>query len=64
MSKHREAIPAMTDEEYRFWSKVRIGDGCWEWRGSSDQNGVSNQHVSDIVRRKFWAQLNEEGSSV
>jgi hypothetical protein len=24
-------VSARTKEERRFWSKVRVGDGCWEW---------------------------------
>lgn len=24
----------MTDVEMRFWGKVRIGDGCWEWQAA------------------------------
>jgi len=24
----------IADIEDRFWNKVRIGDGCWEWTGS------------------------------
>jgi hypothetical protein len=23
----------------RFWRKVRIGDGCWEWQGAPNRNG-------------------------
>lgn len=29
----------MSDHEHRFWSKVRIGDGCWEWTGSLKSSG-------------------------
>lgn len=29
----------MTNFEMRFWSKVRIGDGCWEWFGSKNEWG-------------------------
>lgn len=28
----------MTDAE-RFWTKVRRGDGCWEWTGSRNRPG-------------------------
>lgn len=28
----------MTLEE-RFWEKVRLGDGCWEWTASLDRRG-------------------------
>jgi hypothetical protein len=27
----------MTPTERRFWSKVRIGDECWEWQGFRDK---------------------------
>lgn len=27
----------MTDVEMRFYDKVRVGDGCWEWTGSLDK---------------------------
>jgi hypothetical protein len=29
----------MTDVEMRFWDKVRIGDGCWEWQASKRATG-------------------------
>ncbi len=29
----------MTDVEMRFWSKVRIGDGCWNWIGAIGPRG-------------------------
>lgn len=25
--------------EHRFWSRVSIGDGCWEWLGCRDRDG-------------------------
>jgi hypothetical protein len=28
----------MSALEDRFWSKVRIGDGCWEWQGGKFDN--------------------------
>lgn len=28
----------MTDVEMRFWSKVRVGDGCWEWTADTGGN--------------------------
>ncbi len=28
-----------TPLEWRFWPKVRIRDGCWEWIGSKDKLG-------------------------
>jgi hypothetical protein len=29
----------LTAIEQRFWSKVRIGDGCWEWSASLTSHG-------------------------
>ena len=29
----------LTDVEKRFWSKVKIGDGCWEWARFVRNNG-------------------------
>lgn len=29
----------MTDAEFRFWSRVCIGDGCWVWCGPADHYG-------------------------
>jgi hypothetical protein len=29
----------VTDDEMRFWNKVAIGDGCWEWQGSLTDDG-------------------------
>lgn len=29
----------MSDVEDRFWSKVAIGDGCWEWRAAKNDSG-------------------------
>lgn len=28
-----------TADASRFWSSVRVGDGCWEWQGFRDQKG-------------------------
>lgn len=25
--------------QFRFWSKVRVTDGCWEWKASHDTRG-------------------------
>lgn len=29
----------MNDLEQRFWSKVSIGDGCWEWTATAQRYG-------------------------
>lgn len=29
----------MTSDEMRFWDKVRIGDGCWEWTSAFQNKG-------------------------
>jgi hypothetical protein len=29
----------------RFWSKVEIGDNCWEWQGSTLPSGYGNLNV-------------------
>jgi hypothetical protein len=30
----------------RFWSKVRLSDGCWNWIGSTNSDGYGNMTVS------------------
>ncbi len=35
----------------RFWSKVKIGDSCWEWMGSLDKDGYG--HFSHSTRVEF-----------
>jgi hypothetical protein len=32
----------MKTMEERFWSKVQIGDGCWEWTGALNSAGYGN----------------------
>ncbi len=46
----------MTDVEDRFWSKVAIGDGCWEWRARRNDSGYGQfrldgkiQHASRVA---------------
>lgn len=35
----------MTDAEDRFWSNVRIGDGCWEWTAAKNRDGYGRFRV-------------------
>lgn len=34
----------------RFWSRVRMGDGCWEWQGSRTQFGYGKIKVQGVER--------------
>ncbi len=36
----------MTRDEERFWSKVAIGDGCWEWTAGLDSYGYGKFKVA------------------
>jgi len=38
-----------TDPRVRFWRKVRITDGCWEWMGSRARNGYGTFHKTSRV---------------
>lgn len=42
----------MTPDEDKFWSKVSIGDGCWEWMGAPNNGGYGSTWVS---RKKMMA---------
>ena len=35
----------------RFWDKVLIGDGCWEWQASQDTQGYGNFMIDRRARR-------------
>jgi hypothetical protein len=35
----------------RFWDKVRVGDGCWEWSGACDVYGYGAFWIDGRFRR-------------
>lgn len=40
----------------RFWSKVQISPGCWEWRGAKNQKGYGQINISrHMVKVHRWA---------
>jgi hypothetical protein len=41
----------VTDEVDRFWSRVAIGDGCWEWRASKDGRGYGQARLGGANMR-------------
>lgn len=36
----------------RFWPKVKMGAGCWEWTGSAGEKGYGYLHSGGKVERK------------
>ena len=34
------------DDSVRFWSKVKKGDGCWEWLAGKDNKGYGRFHLN------------------
>ncbi len=46
------------DVETRFWNKVRIGDGCWEWTGAMNRSGYGTFRMrgsrEQLVHRFCW----------
>lgn len=36
----------IVDPIIRFWSKVKVGDGCWEWSGGKTHNGYGRFSLS------------------
>lgn len=45
------------DLEDRFWNKVRIGDGCWEWTGNRTRTGHGyfwRDGRNQIASRVVW----------
>ena len=43
--------------EVRFWSKVSVRDGCWEWRGSRNACGygtIGVDKTSKLAHRVLW----------
>lgn len=47
MDKARVGVPPET----RFWHKVTKTEGCWTWKGATDNAGYGQFHSSD----KYWA---------
>jgi hypothetical protein len=41
----------MTDIEDRFWSKVRLGDGCWEWTAAIARNGYGAFYLDGKIQQ-------------
>lgn len=47
----------MTDVELRFWAKVRVGDGCWEWTAafrSSGYGAFGFRGRTQVASRVAW----------
>src|SRR3990172_2064952 len=52
-----KAVDAET-ASYRFWSKVRKSDGCWEWTGSGPGDGYGSTKIRGrtvLAHRLSWA---------
>lgn len=49
--------------EDRFWSKVRMGDGCWEWIGARDAQGYGNIWQDPLLAWScpHWTQRSTDG---
>lgn len=39
------------DVEERFWDKVRIGDGCWEWTSARTKTGYGQFRLNGRTRQ-------------
>lgn len=37
--------------EWRFWSKVRIASGCWEWMASRNRDGYGQFNYNGKMRK-------------
>lgn len=37
--------------EDRFWAKVRVADGCWEWTATKDSHGYGRVMLGGVRRR-------------
>lgn len=35
----------------QFWAKVRLGNGCWEWRGSKNDTGYGQIRINKVLKR-------------
>ena len=47
----------MSDAEDKFWSRVRIGDGCWEWTKARNNRGYGMLSIggrSMLAHRVSW----------
>lgn len=52
-----ERAAAEIEMWHRFWSKVRIGDGCWEWSGGRDSCGRGAFRMAGVqvgAHRASW----------
>lgn len=56
----------MSSDEDRFWSKVKIGDGCWEWVGTMSTPGYGKLWIKGkkyvSAHRLAWEFRHGEGS--
>jgi hypothetical protein len=50
--------------EWRFWAKVRIKEGCWEWTAGKGDNGYGHFHIRIGLRigahRMAWSLFNNQ----
>lgn len=57
-------LPAITmGDRYRFWAKVAVTEGCWEWRAGRFRNGygkfrLGNRQVT--AHRFMWVDTHGE----
>ncbi len=53
-------VQSIYEEKFvkRFWKRVRVTDGCWEWTGCLDSRGYGQVRLKDkylIASRVAWA---------
>ena len=46
---------ANNEEVLRFWDKVRVTDGCWEWTAAKDRAGYGNFHIRTNDGNHRWS---------